>query len=742
VKVGDAHLTYCTNIHPGETWPEVRANLERYVVAVKARVCPDEPFGVGLRLSIDALIELRDSSCRAFADLREFLAENGLYVFTINGFPYGRFHGTSVKESVYRPDWSEEDRVGYTVDLARLLARLLPPGITGTVSTVPGAFHTRARHSRAIATHLKQCNAALAAIERDTDRRVVVALEPEPACMLETVAYALAPSQRLAEPHAEDGDEEGQLQGEDGLDGGQVAEVQRQELEQEGGDHYAEAHEPHSAADGIRQQAEPEDCLLGGRLYAHPLQDGGQGIGERRSHGEHVGHRRFLPYRSGLATVSAGSVRSGTRSGRRPVHARCAWQRDTRGDPGMSDTVHEQEFGGAALAFLEANAEPRVEIEQAWGEGTDHVALLPERTYEEEVADLELARTWAQKRFDAGFGWITGPVEYGGRGLSRNQQRTYDALEVRFAIPPMSVYGIGLGMVAPTILAHGTEEVKQRYLRSLWRGDIVACQLFSEPGAGSDLAGLQSRAVRDGDEWVVTGQKVWTSGAQLSDIGEIICRSDPDAPKHKGLTGFIVDMHAPGVEIRPLRQMTGGSSFNEVFFNEARIPDSHRLGDVNGGWSVALTTLMNERAAIGGGSVSSGSGTLGTERFMDLVRHQGRARDPLVRQRLAEIYINGRVASYTNLRSMAKVQAGQAPGPEMSIAKLSLTANMRRMGELLSEVLGPKLVADSGEWGTYAWAQFMLALPGMTIAGGTDEVLRNIIGERVLGLPKEPAANR
>ena len=166
----------------------------------------------------------------------------------------------------------------------------------------------------------------------------------------------------------------------------------------------------------------------------------------------------------------------------------------------------------------------------------------------------------------------------------------------------MTAYGIGLGMVAPTILAHATDEVKERYLRSLWRGDIVACQLFSEPGAGSDLAGLQTRAVRDGDEWIVTGQKVWTSGAHLSDIGEIICRTDPDAPKHKGLTGFVVDMHAAGVEVRPLRQMTGGASFNEVFFTEVRVPDSHRLGDVNGGWTVALTTLMNERAAIGGGA--------------------------------------------------------------------------------------------------------------------------------------------
>ena len=404
----------------------------------------------------------------------------------------------------------------------------------------------------------------------------------------------------------------------------------------------------------------------------------------------------------------------------------------------MPDTPTEAEFEKQALEFLEANAEPRVEVTRAWGEGSDDVSVLPERTAEEELAELEAARAWAAKRFDAGFGWITGPPEYGGRGLPRSYQRIYDSLESRFATPPQTLFGIGLGMVAPTILAHGTEEVKDRYLKALWRGDIVACQLFSEPAAGSDLAGLQTRAVRDGDEWVVTGQKVWTSGAHLSDIGEIICRTDPDLPKHKGLTGFVVDMHAPGVEVRPLRQMTGGASFNEVFFTEVRVPDSHRLGDVNGGWTVALTTLMNERAAIGGG-MASGGGGMGTQRLIELIRHQGRAGDPAIRQQIAEIVVNGRVASYTNMRAMAKIAAGQLPGPEMSIAKLSLTMNMRRMADLLSSVLGPKLVADSGEWGTYAWAQFVLGVPGMRIAGGSDEILHNIIGERVLGLPKEPS---
>ncbi len=291
-------------------------------------------------------------------------------------------------------------------------------------------------------------------------------------------------------------------------------------------------------------------------------------------------------------------------------------------------------------------------------------------------------------------------------------------------------------MVAPTILAHAIDEVRERYLRHLYRGDIVGCQLFSEPSAGSDLAGIQSRAVRDGDEWVVTGQKVWTSGAQFSDIGEVITRTSPDKPKHRGLTMFVVDMHAPGVEVRPLRQMTGGASFNEVFFDEVRIPDSHRLGDVDGGWTVALTTLMNERAAIGGGG--AGVGEMGIERFAAAARHFGADGDPIVRQALADVYTRLRVAGMTNQRAMAKIRAGQLPGPEMSIAKLALTSNMARIGDLLGGILGPSLVADTGEWGAYAWSEFVLGVPGMRIAGGTDEIMRNIVGERVLGLPKEP----
>jgi acyl-CoA dehydrogenase len=395
-----------------------------------------------------------------------------------------------------------------------------------------------------------------------------------------------------------------------------------------------------------------------------------------------------------------------------------------------------KEFETAGRAFLEANAPKRSVEAFEWGKGSQDVSLFPERTPEEDLVNLEIARAWAQKVYDAGFGWITGPVEYGGRGLTKEHQQAWNALYATFDTPSLSIYGIGLGMVAPTILDHATDEVKEAYLAKMWRGDIVACQLFSEPSSGSDLASLQTRAVRDGDEWVLNGQKVWTSGAQVSDIGEIICRTDPDLPKHRGLTGFVVDMHAPGVEVRPLRQMTGGASFNEVFFTDVRVPDSHRLGDVNGGWTVALTTLMNERAAIGGGG--GGVGLPATTRLIESAKATGRNTDPLIRQQLADIVINERVARYTNQRAMAKIAAGELPGPEMSLAKMSLTANMLRTNEVLDAIFGMSLTADTGVWGTFAWTEYLLGVPGMRIAGGSDEVLRNIIGERVLGLPKEP----
>jgi acyl-CoA dehydrogenase len=395
------------------------------------------------------------------------------------------------------------------------------------------------------------------------------------------------------------------------------------------------------------------------------------------------------------------------------------------------------EFEREATAFLEASVPERAAEEKfVWGEGPDGIAAMEERDRETELREVAAAQDWRRKKFDAGFGWITGPEQYGGRALPAAFDRRWQQLEARYVVPNQTPFTIGLGMVAPTILAHGTDVTKDAYLTALYRADVMGCQLFSEPGAGSDLASLQTRADRDGEEWVLNGQKVWTSGAQYSDIGEVIARTDPNLPKHRGLTGFIVDMHDPGVEIRPLRQMTGGANFNEVFFTDVRIPDSHRLSDVNNGWNVALTTLMNERAAIGTGGVGGVGGQL--VRLLETVRHFGLGDDPLIRQELANLLIHHRVAGYTNQRAMDRIKAGGLPGPEMSIAKLAGTQTMQRMSHLLGSILGPRLIADQGEWGTYSWSAFVLGAPGGRIAGGSDEIMRNIVAERVLGLPKEP----
>ncbi len=405
----------------------------------------------------------------------------------------------------------------------------------------------------------------------------------------------------------------------------------------------------------------------------------------------------------------------------------------------MADQPTLDEFREECVAFLDANAKLRQaeETQFVWGEGDDDVAMFEEVDREQERRDLAAAKMWRATKYDAGLGYITGAKEYGGRELPGTYERLYASLEAKYDVPGQSFFGIGLGMVAPTIKDHAQDQVKAKLLPALYRGDLVGCQLFSEPGAGSDLAGLQTKAERDGDEWVITGQKVWTSGAHYSDVGEIICRTDPDLPKHKGLTGFVVDMHADGVEVRPLRQMTGGASFNEVFFNEVRVPDDHRLGDVNQGWSVALTTLMNERSSIGAGSGGGGMGVANVTRLAEMLRHFGLADSAVHRDELMDIYTRYQVAKFTNQRALDKIKAGQLPGPEMSIAKMALTDNLNRTGAFVAKVLGPRLQANTGEWGTFAWSRFICGTPGMRIAGGSDEVLRNIVGERVLGLPKD-----
>lgn len=404
------------------------------------------------------------------------------------------------------------------------------------------------------------------------------------------------------------------------------------------------------------------------------------------------------------------------------------------------NTISLVQFRADAHAFLQSHCEKRrTESAFVWGQGSDRVAAFEERTPEAERELVARAKHWRGAMFAAGFGWITGPVEHGGRGLSPEYQRAYNEVASGYKTPDESPFVIGLGMVAPTILAHAIPEVAAKYLQPLWSGEIIGCQLFSEPIAGSDLAGIQTKAVRDGDEWVLTGQKVWTSGAQFSDIGEIITRTSPDKPKHRGMTMFLIDMNDPGIEVRPLRQMTGGASFNEVFLNEVRVHDSHRLGGVDDGWGVALTTLMNERMAIGAGGGGGNSFERSIARITQMAQHFELNNDPVARQKIANYYVHARAASLTNLRAVSKVKAGQTPGPELSIAKLAGTNNGQRLAHLVTDLLGPRLVADTGEWGTYAWSEMVTGGPGGRVAGGTDEVMRNILGERVLGLPKDPS---
>lgn len=400
-----------------------------------------------------------------------------------------------------------------------------------------------------------------------------------------------------------------------------------------------------------------------------------------------------------------------------------------RSDAGSS----MEEYRRAAQRWLEANATARVEPSQRWGHGSDSMALFPALSDEDERAMLDRALEWQRRKSDAGYGSITWAPEDGGAGLTAGHERIYREEEARYNVPPVhDALTITLNLIAPTIRAHGTPEQRVRFVPPMRRGDVVWCQLFSEPEAGSDLASVRARAQLDGDAWVIDGQKVWTSGAQFADWGYIVCRTDPDVVKHRGLTTFIVPMRAPGIEVRRLRQMSGGSSFNEVYFDGVRVPDHLRLGAPGDGWKVVLTTLGFER-----GASSGGSGDSRFRRLRALAEHLCRTEDPLVRQALAEAYSRQKMLAWTASRAAARRRAGATPGPEGSIGKMAWTRSLDHLSHVASMLLGPRLVADTGEWGTFAWSQHVLGAPGYHVAGGTDEVQRTIVAERALGLPPE-----
>ncbi|UPW09084.1 acyl-CoA dehydrogenase family protein [Gordonia terrae] len=362
-------------------------------------------------------------------------------------------------------------------------------------------------------------------------------------------------------------------------------------------------------------------------------------------------------------------------------------------------------------------------------------AIFHNRTHDEERALIDAARAWQARRVDAGLGAITWGPDWGGPGLTAGHERVYVNLERGYQTPERHENVlVTVELVAPTLHALGTDEQRQRFVRPFLRADELCCQLFSEPGAGSDLAGLSTKAERTGDIWQINGQKVWSSGAQFSEWGLLIARSDRSAPKHKGMTAFMVPMDTPGVEVRPIRQMSGGSTFNEVFLTDVELPDSLRVGAEGDGWKVALTTLGFERNSSAG-IVSAGGNSVDLARLVDRL---GLSDDPLVRQRLGDAAIYERAAALMVARYAERERAGAVPGVEGSIGKLVWTQNLKRVGDAAASFLGDRIIADTGESDTFAWSEHLLGAPGYRIAGGSDEIQRNIIGERGLGLPREP----
>ena len=384
----------------------------------------------------------------------------------------------------------------------------------------------------------------------------------------------------------------------------------------------------------------------------------------------------------------------------------------------FNDSPAEAAFRQEARAWLQANVPAAEELE-----GLDEMAR---------------AKLWQKRKFDAGWACIRWPKEYGGRGASAMENVIWNHEEGRSGAPDTGFFMIGQGMAAPTMMAWATEEQKQHYVPRLASGEDIWCQLFSEPAGGSDLAALRTSAKKDGDEWVINGQKIWTSGAHYSDYAILVLRTDPNVAKHKGLTYFFIDMKSPGIEVKPIKQISGQSNFNEVYFTDVRVSDSQRLGAVGQGWQVAITTLMNERAAIGGG------GGLGFRQVYDLARRvqledRPAIEDRNVRAKLARWYAQEAGLRFTGYRSMSALSRGEMPGPENSIGKLVGAAKTQDMASFAMDLMetsgaiaDPALAESAG-----IFQDAFMAAPGGRIAGGTDEIMLNILAERVLGLPQD-----
>ncbi len=384
----------------------------------------------------------------------------------------------------------------------------------------------------------------------------------------------------------------------------------------------------------------------------------------------------------------------------------------------FSDTPAEASFRAEARAWLEANQPTEEELGGLDG--------------------LEQARLWQKRKFDAGWACIRWPKEYGGRGASAIEQVIWNQEEARTGTT-FGVFGIGQGMAAPTLMAWATEEQKLEHLPPLASGEHIWCQLFSEPAGGSDLAALRTNAVKDGDEWVINGQKIWTTGAHFSDYAILVLRTDPNVPKHKGLTYFFLDMKSPGIEVKPIKQISGDSGFNEVYFTDVRVSDAQRLGAVGQGWQVALTTLMNERAAIG-----AGGGGAGFRQLFDLasrvrIDERPAIEDRSVRAKLADWYVQEAGLRYTGYRSLTALSRGELPGPENSIGKYVGASKGQDMASFAMDLLAMSGAITDPEFADAAglFQDAYMGAPGGRIAGGTDEIMLNILAERVLGLPQD-----
>jgi alkylation response protein AidB-like acyl-CoA dehydrogenase len=400
----------------------------------------------------------------------------------------------------------------------------------------------------------------------------------------------------------------------------------------------------------------------------------------------------------------------------------------------FNDTQEEAKFRQKAREWLDANAPTYLKADLE----TSGFGSASTGSYDE----LEESKKWQQKKSEAGWACLAWPKEFGGRNASAiesviwsQEEGLYSKLSGHFII--------GQGMCAPTLMGYASEEQKQHYIPKIASGNELWCQLFSEPSGGSDLAGLRTKAERDGDDWVINGQKIWTSLAHLSQYGILITRTDPTVPKHKGLTMFFLDMSSPGVEISPIKQANGQSGFNEVFLDNVRIPDNQRLGEVGDGWRVSLTTLMNERLAIGG-SISTGYPELKDLLMSMQINRKPAIKDPAVRSKLADWHCKAAGLKNTSSRTISAMSQGQIPGPESSIGKLVAGAMRQDVAKFALDLQGlggtiidPRIARDGAQF-----QEMLLRAPAVRVEGGTDEILRNIIGERVLGLPADMRADK